>query len=384
MKYSLFYSLNKLKKIMKIKFNKDELLLRLKNCAAFIPKKASLPAYEMMLFRVTRDIATITSGDGEKQISTWLNHVKSEGDSIFCIPGKLLLNTLNLMLEQEVVFTVKEKTVELKCGKAKYRFENLEPSVYPLMPNISSEFEASFMGHSFNEAIEIAKAYANPESTVPAQQGITLRLNEENKIVVFGFGRFEIAKIVVTPRSINKWADILIPVQAVNAINKCISDGDIVDITHNKDKVEVKTDDVSIVAIAFNVSPPDYDKFFKNKYSNFIELNTFHTLTALQRIKGFVTEELSRIKINIGKEETIITAIDDRYNREGEEVIDVKAETEFIFAINVEFMIRVLSSFTNDNFRLLYKEGNNPIHIEPVNTIKENDKFFLISPMNQN
>lgn len=363
-------------------FLKDELLIRLKKNLQFVPKKSVLPAYETVLFKIQGGVATMTTIDGEKQVSTTCNVVKSDGDVSFCIHARLLTNTLSLFLEQEVLFTVKEKEVQLKCGKSKYKFHAEDPSVFPLMPNIVSEFEASFTGATFNAAIEVAKEYCNSESSVAAQQGITLRMSD-NKINFFGFGGFSIAKISVSPRSINRWEDLLIPVSAVTAINKCVSDGDIVDVIHNKDKVEVRTDEVSIIALCHNTRSPDYDKFFNKTLPNSIEVNTFMFLTALQRIKGFTDEEAPLIKISIGTTETVITAVDNKYNRDGEEVIEVMAESAHTFGVNVEFMITAVSSFTNDNMRILYEGGNplNQIMIEPVGVLDNNNKMFLISPM---
>jgi DNA polymerase III subunit beta len=370
----------------KIVFNREHLLHRLKKAIQFIPKKAILGAHEQFLFILKDGKMSITATDGEKQATLFATATKSDGDASFCVPGLLIFKTLGLLLEDEVTFTCKDERVELKAGKSKYKMPSIKVSEYPIMPAIDSPFEASFLGVDFNSAVETARKFTDSQSTIAAHQGICFRMGENNSINVYGFKGFEICKVVSPPRSINKWEDIVIPAQVINAMLKCVNDSDIVDITHNKDRVEIRTPEMTIMACAFNMKYPDVEMFFNKKPKEYIELNTVQTLTALQRVALYSKEEEPKAMVDIKTNSVTIKASNDAYNRDSEEVIDVVSESECIFYANVHFLINALEAFKCDSFYLFPPDAEKrmPIFIEPSSALKVNDKFFIISPMTAN
>jgi DNA polymerase-3 subunit beta len=367
----------------KIIFNREHLLSRLKKAIQFIPKKAILGAHEQFLFIFKDNVLSITATDGEKQATLYAQAVKSEGDASFCVPALLLFKTLGLLLEDEVTFTYKDDRVEVKSGKSKYKMPSIKANEFPIMPVIDSPYEASFLGVDFNSAIETARKYTDSQSTIAAHQGICFRMGENNNINVYGFKGFEICKVICPPRSINKWEDIVIPAGVINAMLKCVNDSDIVDITHNKDRVEIKTLEMTIMACAFNMKYPDVELFFRSRANEHIELNKVQTINALKRVALYSKEEEPKMTCKINTNSIVISAVNDAYNRDSEEVIDAVSEKESQFCANVYFMINALESFECDSFYMFPPdiEKRLPIFIEPASTIKNNDRFFIISPM---
>lgn len=377
----------------KIIFNREQLLQRLKKCIQFIPKKAILPCHESFLFEVRSDRVYITAMDNEKQITAWCHAVEREEDVTFCIPARLLLSTLNLLLEEEITFIKKniksnnpldigKCTVEIKSGKSKYKLQCDDGSVYPKSQHIVSEFEASFIGSAFISSMEIASKFANADADQPFKQGICMRMID-SAITMYGASSIATAKVVSAPRSINNWDDIVIPVKTANAIVKSFNDIDIIDITHNKDKVEFKTDEVTIIALAFNLKYPDIEIFFSKKHNNKVILNTVQFSKSVERLSLYAKEEMPAININI-KTTGIEMSVDNSfYNRNGDETIDVIAEKEVSISLNPIVLMHTLSSFASDEFILFYGDYGNLIYIEPLNTLSENNKFFVIATLKE-
>lgn len=374
----------------KITFEREDLLQKLNKAKAFVPKKAVLSAHDTFLFRITGKEAFITSTDGQKQVTLYCETLKTDGDCMFTVPAKLVLHVLNLLLESEVTFTVKEKklsdntitfNVEVKSGKSKYNMPSDSGNEYPLIQTIKADFEASFNGSSFNKAMEVAKSYCDPENASPALQGVCLRSGQNNNINVFGCTGQHAAKIIMQPRSINKWDDIIIPVSALTAFSKVIPDDAIVDIIHDKDRIEIVSDGVSIKAICFNCKYPDADIFFRSREESKIELNTVQFLHALQRLDVFSPKEFPLISMDIKTTSMAIETSDEMFNHDGQEIIDVVAEKEIKIGVNQKFLTNIIESFTNDSFNMFYFEFDKPIRIEPVDMIKDNDMFFVVMPI---
>lgn len=367
----------------KIIFNREHLLQKLEKATWFIPKKPVMPAHEQAMFVMKGSVLSITATDGEKQVTLFAQAIKSEMDVSFCIPALLVYKTLKLLLEEEVTFICKNGKVEIKAGKSKYNMPVIEQREFPMMPVIDSPFEASFTGTAFNSAADTAKNYANPKDAVAAYQGICLRLGENNVINIFGASGQQACKVLCSPRSINKWDDVVIPVSAINAVLKCINDSDIVDITHNKDRVEIKTEEIIIMALCFNTKFPDADALFKKKAPQFVELNTMQAMRALQRALLYSSDITTVAKISVGTTHTVIVSDDQAYNRDAEEVIDAVSQIEAVFGVNITYMINALESFQSDTFYLFPPMPGTtlPIFIEPTSAVRENDRFFFIAPI---
>lgn len=373
---------------MKAIFNKEALLKKLNKAFPFIPKKVILPAHEAFLFRIDQGgVLSITALDGEKQITVSCPSEESDTPMQFCIHARVLVKTLELMLEEKVSFTKKSLksdipgkcTIEIKSGKSKYRMQCDDGSVYPLMQPIKSEFEASFTGSDFNITMETVVNYANEANSYAANEYICLR-SVGNTINAYACSNSDLSKVVMSPRSINKWDDILISTSSIKAISKCINDIDIVDIIHNKDKIEIRTEEVSVIALAQNMKYPDMDLFFNKKPSTKVRLNTVEFFNAIKRLHLYANEEVPLIKINIATAQITMDTVNDAYAREGDETIDTIAEKEIVFACSSTLLIKALSQFKNDEFELSYSEPKIMIFIDPIDSIKDNNKFFAIMP----
>lgn len=378
----------------KIIFNRETLLSRLKKCSPFIPKKAIIAAHEVFLFKLRDGVAAITAQDGEKQITVWCNAEEYNGDIMFCIPARLLISTLDLMLDETVQFTKKELKaakpedmgkciVEVKSGKSKYNLQSDDGSAYPFMPTITSNFEASFTGAAFNTAIETALSFADSQAESTFKQGVCMRLFN-NSLNAYATTGFEIVKVVMAPRSINQWDDIIIPVNSSKAIVDSVNDGDIVDVIHNKDRIEVKTSDCSIMALAFNIKYPNIEEFYKKKPEDSIRLNTVQFLSAVKRIKGFTKIDSDAIKMRIETTQLSITVDNDHYARDGQEIIDVMAKLELLIGLDAGFLAHTVSNLKSDEFDMFYSDPSGLVYFEPVIPTGDNGKHFIIAPIKLN
>lgn len=364
----------------KITFERNELFNKLKKAATFVPKKAVITAHETFLFDVKDKSASITSTDGNKQITIVCEVTKHDKPARFTVPAKLVLHVLESFTEQDVTITVKDNKVEVKSGKSKYNMPSDNGESYPLIQNIEAKFEASFNGSNFNKAIETTKAFCDPDNASPALQGVCLRIDAENNINVFGCNGQHAAKVRVKPRSINKWDDILVPVQALAAISKCIPDEDIVDVIHDKERIEIRSETVFIKALCFNVKYPKVEDFFVTRPDDNIELNSVEFTKALQRLDVFSPKDVPLISVDIKTATMTIATIDNLFNHDGEEVIDVMAKKEVKIGFNINLMNNIMKSFTDDTFKMYYEDFNKVVKIEPVSIVNDNNVFFIVMP----
>lgn len=366
---------------MKLTFDRELLISKLKLNASFIPKKAVIPAHTLVLFECDNNVVKMTAQNGVMQIINTTSVLKSSGNGSFTIPGKVLLQTISLMKEPEVTITYKDGKCEVKSGKSKYKFSSDDGSDHVRMARIDrSEFEASFAGSVINMALETSVRYSDKENVNVWSQGVCLR-SDGNKINFFASNMHSVSKISISPRSINNWADIIVPEETCKAIIRCVNDIDIVDILHNKKSIEIISGDVVIISSVLDCKFPNVEEFYKKKPSNNIVLNTVEVAHAIDRLKLVAREDAPAVTFDIGTDGITMISEDPDFGNSGEEHVSCISPKESRMGFNITLLSNILESFSNDTFTFTFDDDpKKPAFFEPIDNISENNKFFLIAP----
>jgi len=367
---------------MKITFDRELLISKLKLAAAFIPKKAVIPAYTLVLFEAEGNIVRLTAQNGEMQIINKCSALKSSGNGKFTVPGNVLLKTISLMKEPEVTISFKNDKCNIVSGKSKYVLSATDGEDHIRMPRVKAEYDASFVGSVVNTSLEVSLKYASKDSPNVAFQGVCLREADGNKIGFFSSNMHSVSKIIAAPRSITKWADIIIPEEVCKAIVKCVNDIDIVDIVHNKKNIEITSGEIVIIASVLDVSFPNVDNFFAKKPDRTVTVNTLEFLQALQRLALVANEDTPEVTIGIGAGGINMNSVDENFGNKGDEEVGGVSEHETEMKFSLPLLTNIVDSFSNDSFVMSFGENRTaPAFFDPVDNVHGNNKFFLIAPL---
>jgi DNA polymerase-3 subunit beta len=80
---------------MKFDISSTALLSRLQSVSKVIASKNSLPILDSFLFQLKEDKLTITASDSETRMVTSVEVMNVNGEGLFCISQKMLLDPLN-------------------------------------------------------------------------------------------------------------------------------------------------------------------------------------------------------------------------------------------------------------------------------------------------
>lgn len=367
---------------MKLTFERELLISKLKLASVFIPKKAVIPAFTMVLFEANGTTVKMTAQNGEMQLINTCSAIKSSGVGKFSLPGGMLLKTISLMKEPEVTMSFKDNKCTIKSGSSKYVLAASDGEDHIRMERVKAEYEASFYGSTINTSIETSLKYASKDNPNVSFQGVCLRDNNDGKISFLSSNMHSVSKVVAQPRSINRWSDIIIPEDVCKAVVKCVNDIDVVDIIHNKKSIEISSGEVIIISSVLDVNFPDVDKLFLKKLDRFVVANTSEFLHALQRLSFVANEELPVVTINIGAAGIKMNAIDENFGNEGDEEVGGVSDHETEMKFSLPLLTNVIESFDNDSFMMKFAENPiEPAFFEPVDNVHGNNKFFLIAPL---
>jgi DNA polymerase-3 subunit beta len=370
---------------MKIKLDTQSFLDALEKARTALPKKTIIPITDYFLVDVLPDKATITATNVESTISV-TTQCKAEGAISFCIPGKLLYATVKLLREPDFIINTskyeKKTTVDLICGKAKYTFGCFVANEFPQVVHDRCEYTASFFSDVFKDTVQAVSKFVSEDESRPALMSVLIS-NKDQDIVFAAASHMSMGRYHNKPHSITKWKDILVSPALSPIIEKCFSDKEVLDVSHNEKKVFIQNESIILSSVASALSYPDIDVFFKMEPETTVRFNTMQLRDSLERLKLFAPKENLIVNLQGKGGNVTMWASDDANNNSGEEEIAIDKDAEFFYAFNIDGFLGVISSFDNVefDFNIFAESSLKHTFIYPLVGEGERDnKEFILMP----
>ena len=118
---------------MKFDVSSSALLTRLQSISKVIASKTTLPILDNFLFQLQDNKLTITASDPETRLVTSIDVINADGEGLFAISAKMLLEPLKKLPEQPLTFTINDDNLEIFIffENGKYNFIGQKGDTYP-------------------------------------------------------------------------------------------------------------------------------------------------------------------------------------------------------------------------------------------------------------
>lgn len=145
---------------MRFTLSSSALSNKLNMLSKVISSRNSLPILDCFLFEVANGTMNITASDSENSIKTSLPLTDCEGDCEFCIPNRVILDSLKELPEQPLTIDVDAETFAIKIvyQNGLYNFTGLGAEEYPRPKEMgeatnSMDIPANIMLDNLNRSI---------------------------------------------------------------------------------------------------------------------------------------------------------------------------------------------------------------------------------------
>lgn len=376
---------------MKLKIDREQFLNKIKSCYKFVSDKAIIPALLNFKITVKDNSMEIVACDGQAQVRMFCPCKGDDG--AMCIPAKLLLDTINLFRENEVLITKKDDIkITLKNGKSKYNLTaDTHPDEFSLIPVKGSGDEFLILQQHLAMGLKYGNKFISDESFTRGAEGINLS-EIDNEMVFTGLDSFSMCRVNVKPRSIGAWSkNVVIPQDTAAKVLSLLDDLGEALICVVGDKIIFSgdtPDKFEVVSTSVNTKFPNSERIFNLRGEDFMTINNMELRDAVSRLRLYCSKLDKAKKVTIqtntaNKNELVLTAIDQDFQRAGEEVITInnnsgKALTK---VFNTEYLLKILHSIDTTDILFYFKNTDKePCFIVPVEENMDNDNFnFLIS-----
>ncbi len=315
---------------MKLTIDRELLLNKLNKVYKFVPTKSVIPTLDNIKFEVKGTNMDITAFNGEVQCKLSCV-VKSKEDASFCLPAKLFVSTVRLLRENELVITVGEKKATLKCGKSTYNISvNVNVDEFPFAVFKDPKNEMVLLQSAFSDYASKTASFAGDNGMQPWMAGMNISFSENKEVLFISATNFVMCKALVPVISVNKWAEVTIPVTSVKRVCELCNKGEMT-ILSNENAVMFSSatnsdEEFEIIATCINEKYPNTKGIFgADRKSSFL-INVSEVIDCVNRVELYSDPLLACLNFKLSGPELTVSATDENFGNDGIEVVSVTNE----------------------------------------------------------
>lgn len=380
-------------KEIKVKIDREMFHSKISKMVRFIPKNTVIPAFDNFKLTVSNGIMEITAGDPNMQCKMYCPVSKCEDFSI-CVAAKLLVGTIGLFSENEVILTLKSETkIELKSGKAKYNITMDCFAVdFPVMSIGTITSEIAMNQFYLKACLKSAQKFTDDTANANTNKA-GINISEVNRKIVFSATTgLTIGRAAVKPISISSWSSIICPTETASKVVSLLDDKGEINLINSGDKIRFFTsadsaDFFEVTSVATNMKFVNTEELFTNMPTNIYTINTVELMNAMKRLKLYAPSEgKPSVKFSVETEgELTLFSKDINYNKDGSEGVSIMGTVEKHIdkSFNIDNIIDVLTivESTEVNFHFNDNKNNPSFFVPKVESEEENIYSFLITNM---
>jgi DNA polymerase-3 subunit beta len=366
---------------MKFIVSSSALLKQLQQIGGVISNNTVLPILEDFLFEVSEKNLTVVATDLETVMHIQIP-VESNEDGRFCVPAKILLDTLKALPDQPLTFNIEKTfTIEITSDNGKYKIMGENPDNFPKDPTDEGSNSFSLASNVLLTAINKTLFAVSTDDLRPAMTGVYFELGEnEIQFVATDAHRLVHYKHTI---AIAQEGNFVVPRKPLNALKNVLPDNDdALEISHTESHLFVKHKDISLICRLIDARFPDYKVVIPvgNPYT--LTINKVDFAAALRRVNVFASKSSNLVALAISSNEIQLSAQDVDYNFEGNERMACRFDGEPMqIGFNAKFLSEMLMAVDSDEVKMELSTPGKAGLIKPVEQNENEELLLLIMPL---
>ena len=360
---------------MKIKLNKDELQQAIGVVQNIVSPKATLPILSNMLLETKDDLLKMNTTDLDIGISCeYPVHVFEQG--AITIPAKRFSDIIRELPSGDVVITArKNNQIEIEGVNCRFKLNGLPKEEFPKFPEFKDKDAVLIQQADLKEMIRLTSFAVSYEESRYVLNGILLEVSGDVVRMVATDGRrlAKMEKKLVQPSA--KDFHIIVPIKAINEINRNLKDHGQVSIISGVNQVLFNIGGVLIATRIIEGEFPNYKQVIPKEINTRVKVKTADLLAAIRRANLLATPDFQAIKFELFKEKLVISKSTPDVGESREEVAVEYGHTELMAGFNPQFFIDVLKNMSDETIALEFLGPDKPC------VLRLKEYLYLALPM---
>ena len=370
---------------MKFVVSSTDLLAHLQTIGRVINSKNTIPILDSFLFSLKDNQLTLTASDGDTTLITSMQVADSEGDGVFAIAAKTLLEPIRELPEQPLVFDIDDSTLEILIHyqNGKYNFIGQQGDDYPQSHTIREEsvsfsLDVSALLNGINRTI-----FATADDELrPVMNGIYFDINEED-ITFVSSDSHKLVRFQNKTVKVGTKAAFILPKKPATMLKNILP--------KEQGSVEVAFDDrianftfanYKIICRLIEGRFPNYNSVIPQNNPFRITVDRLQFMSALRRVSHFSNQGSNLIKLQVADNKIVITAQDIDFSTSAEETVSCQySDMGIKIGFKSSFLVDILNNINSTEVVLELADPSRSGIVLPVDQDENEELLMLLMPM---
>ncbi len=300
-----------------------------------------------------------------------------EGEGSVVVPGRLLVDLVRLLPENEVTFEhrAEENVLHVTCGPSSATLNTYAAEDFPRLPDLDAVGTFTVDRNSFLDTVSRVARSASRDESRPVLTGILVRF-EAGKLVMAATDSYRLSVKETALEGDTPDLEAIIPARALGELARIAQDGDTVELGVHENQVVFATGDAWLTSRRIDGQFPNYKQLLPEGFEHEVTLPRGEILDVVRRV-GVMVQRTSPIQLRFAEGELTVFARTQDVGEAKESVPVQFSGDPLEIGFNADFLREGIESIAADEIQLRLISPLRPAVIEG----DEDDPTYLIMPI---
>jgi len=364
---------------MKISCTQNKLNKGLSIVSRIVGTRTTLPVLSNIYLEAKGGYLRLSATDLELGVTTSIG-AKVDQEGATTVPARLISEFVATNGDESLDLESKDHTLHLKSQRFEANIKGIDPSEFPLIPEIAKDSLVEIKSDEFIEAVsEVIIACAN-DDTRPVLSGIYFKF-EAGVLLMVATDSYRLAekKIEISDKQISK--EFIVPARTMQEILRIASTAEALEnisISASENQVAFTIGDSQVVSRLIEGAFPNYKQIIPSAFKAKAITSLSELTSAVKMAALFARQSANNIKVKLSENELVITSVADQVGDNVSRIpAEVSGEAEEI-AFNAKYILDVLSVLGDK--KVLF-EINDKASPGVIKSEKNKDYIYIIMPL---
>ena len=370
---------------MKFDVSSSALLARLQAISKVIASKNTLPILDSFLFHLQDNKLMLTASDVETRLVTTVDVMNVEGEGLFAVSAKILLEPLKKLPEQPLRFDINDENLEIFIyfENGEYNFIGQKGDTYPQQkPLQDMAFTLSMESQILQNGINRALFATGEDELRPIMNGVFFDIQSDHLTFVASDGH-KLVRLRNNSVKSDNVASFILPKKPATLLKSLLAKNtDCVKIQFDENNAYVKTNLFEMVCRLIEGRYPNYNSVIPQDNPNKLTIDRLLFLSALERVVVFSNPASSLVKLQLSNDLIVVSSQDIDFSTSAEEKINCRyGGMDMNMGFRGNFLIEMLSNISASEVIVALADPSRAGVIVPVENEENEELLMLMMPM---
>ena len=370
---------------MKFIVSSTALLSHLQAISRVINSKNSMAILDNFLFRLEGNTLTMTASDQETTMTTEIEVLEAEGQGLFAVSAKILLEPLKELPDQPLTFEINDENLEifLYFQNGKYNFIGVNGDEYPQKSPLSADAKTLQMpAQVLLNGINRTLFATGDDELRPIMNGIYIDIHPED-IIFVASDSHKLVRCKNDSIQSGLTSSFILPKKPATLLKNILpkESGD-VSITFDDKNAVFALSNFVLNCRLIEGSYPNSASVIPQNNPNRIIVDRAVFVNVLRRVSVFSDQASNLVKLQLRDNQIKVSAQDIDFSTSAEENVSCNYTGDPMgIGFKSTFLIEILSNISSQEVTIELSDPSRAGLILPVENQPNEDLLMLLMPM---